>query len=51
MHFNDLSPQLSGATRKVITQRLRELEAIGLIHRNVLLDRPISVAHQITDFG
>ena len=51
VRFNDLSRQLGGATRKVITQRLRELEANGLIQRNVLSDRPISVSYSITDFG
>ena len=51
MRFNDLSRQLGGATRKVITQRLRELETNGLIQRNVLSDRPLSVSYSITDFG
>lgn len=51
VRFNDLARQLGGATRKVITQRLRELEVTGLIQRNVLSDRPISVSYAITDFG
>ena len=51
MRFNELARQLGGATRKVITQRLRELEANGLIERRVLSDRPISVSYAITDFG
>ena len=51
VRFNDLARQLGGATRKMVTERLKELEAQGLIRRNVLSDRPIAVAYEITDFG
>lgn len=51
VRFNDLARQLGGATRKMVTERLKELEAQGLVERNVLSDRPIAVAYEITDFG
>jgi DNA-binding HxlR family transcriptional regulator len=51
VRFNDLARQLGGATRKMVNQRLRELESQGLVHREVLSDRPIAVAYSITDFG
>ena len=51
VRFNDLARQLGGATRKMVTLRLRELEAQGLVRREVLSDRPIAVAYEITDFG
>ena len=51
VRFNDLARQLGGATRKMVNVRLKELEAQGLVKRNVLSDRPIAVAYEITDFG
>ena len=51
VRFNDLARQLGGATRKMVTERLRELEAQGLVVREVLSERPIAVTYEITDFG
>ncbi len=51
VRFNELARQLGGATRKMVTTRLKELEEQGLISRQVLSDRPIAVAYEITDFG
>ncbi|MEM8716379.1 MAG: helix-turn-helix domain-containing protein [Cyanobacteria bacterium P01_G01_bin.4] len=51
VRFNDLARQLGGASKKMVTQRLRELEAAGLVTREVVSDRPIAVAYDITDFG
>ena len=49
--FNELARQLGGASKKVITDRLKEMEEIGLIKRKVISDRPIAVSYQITKFG
>ena len=51
VRFNDLARQLGGASKKMVTQRLREMEAAGLVTREVVSDRPIAVAYEITDFG
>ena len=51
LRFNELSRQLGGASKKIITERLREMESFGLIDRQVLSTRPIAVAYEITDFG
>jgi DNA-binding HxlR family transcriptional regulator len=51
VRFNDLARQLGGASKKMITQRLQEMEEIGLVRRKVLSTRPIAVAYEITDFG
>jgi DNA-binding HxlR family transcriptional regulator len=51
VRFNELSRQLGGASKKMVTQRLREMEALGLLRRQVLSTKPISVAYEITDFG
>ncbi len=51
VRFNDLARQLQGASKKMITQRLREMEDAGLIKRNVISTKPFAVAYEITDFG
>ena len=51
VRFNDLARQLGGASKKMVTQRLREMEAAGLVTREVVSDRPIAVTYQLTEFG
>ena len=51
VRFNDLARQLGGASKKMISQRLKEMEEAGLIHREVLSERPITVNYSITKFG
>lgn len=51
VRFNELARQLGGASRKMVAERLKELEVRGLVHRHVLSDRPIAVTYEITPFG
>ncbi len=51
VRFNDLARQLGGASKKMVTQRLKEMEEIGLVKRKVLSTRPVAVAYEITEFG
>ena len=51
VRFNDLARQLGGASKKMVNQRLKEMEQAGLLERRVLSTRPIAVAYEITDFG
>jgi DNA-binding HxlR family transcriptional regulator len=51
VRFNDLARQLGGASRKMVNQRLKEMEETGLVKRSVLSTRPIAVVYEITDFG
>ncbi|MEL7451499.1 MAG: helix-turn-helix domain-containing protein [Pseudomonadota bacterium] len=51
VRFNDLARQLGGASKKMVNQRLKEMEAMGLLERQVLSTRPVAVAYAITDFG
>lgn len=51
VRFNDLARQLGGASKKMVDQRLKELEAQGLVRREVLSTRPIAVAYEMTDVG
>lgn len=51
IRFNDLARQLGGASKKMVVQRLREMEETGLVSREVVSDRPIAVTYEITEFG
>lgn len=51
VRFNDLSRMIGGASKKMITERLRQLEARGLVHREVADTKPLSVLYEVTDFG
>ena len=51
VRFNDLSRLIGGASKKMITERLRQLEAQGLVARTVLQTSPVSVEYAMTDLG
>lgn len=51
VRFNELTRQLGGASKKVINDRLKEMEEIGLLKREVIQERPIMVQYRITQFG
>lgn len=51
VRFNDLARMLGGASKKILSERLKHLEAYGLIERQVLDTRPIGVEYSITQKG
>ena len=51
VRFNDLARMISGASKKMITERLRKLESQGLVDRQVIQSSPVSVQYSITPFG
>ena len=51
VRFNDLARLLGGASKKIITQRLKEMEENKLVKRKVLKTKPIAVTYELTDFG
>ena len=51
VRFNDLARMIGGASKKMITERLRQLEQQGLVRRDVVDSAPISVQYSITPFG
>ncbi|MGD1805076.1 winged helix-turn-helix transcriptional regulator [Dapis sp. BLCC M126] len=51
VRFGDLVRQVGGASKKMVTQRLREMENDGLVKRQVVSTRPFAVTYEITDFG
>lgn len=51
VRFNDLARMIGGASKKMITERLRQLEARGLVSRAVVDTSPVSVHYEITALG
>lgn len=51
MRFNALSRELGGASKKMIAERLKELEDVGLVRREVMATKPVAVAYELTPFG
>jgi len=51
VRFNDLCRMLGGASKKMIDQRLKELEKNDMVIRRVVETRPIAVTYELTDFG
>jgi len=51
VRFNDLTRMLGGASKKMVDQRLKELEEQNMVVRTVLNERPLAVSYQLTDFG
>jgi len=49
--FNDLARMVGGASKKMITERLRQLEAQGLVSRKVMDTAPVSVHYETTELG
>ena len=51
LRFSQLHKQISGATAKMLTQQLRELETHALIHRQVYPVIPPKVEYSLTELG
>lgn len=51
VRFNDIARMIAGASKKMITERLRQLEDQGLVDRRVLDTSPVAVEYAITPLG
>ena len=49
--FNELRATVPGLSDRLLTERLRELEAEGLVRRNVLPGPPVRVSYEMTVAG
>ncbi len=49
--FNELLSTIPGLSDRLLTERLRELEAEGLVRREVEHGPPISVSYALTESG
>lgn len=51
MRFSELRRAVPGATPKMLTHQLRELENDGLVHREIFPVIPPRVEYSLTEFG
>jgi DNA-binding HxlR family transcriptional regulator len=49
--FAELRRQMPGITEKMLTQHLRELEADGIVHREIYPTVPPKVEYSLTEYG
>ena len=51
LHYMELQRRIPRATAKMLTQQLRALEDCGMIHREVIPDKPPKTEYSLTAFG
>lgn len=49
--FNRFMENIQGISPKVLTERLRELEQLGIIRRKIVSEYPLRVEYSLTDVG
>ncbi|MFC9993863.1 winged helix-turn-helix transcriptional regulator [Nocardia sp. NPDC127526] len=51
MRFRDLAATIPGITDRMLSQRLKDLEAAGLVDRIVHPSTPVQIEYRLTDKG
>jgi len=51
LRFRELAREIPNITEKMLTEKLRELEADGLVHREVYRQVPPRVEYSLTSYG
>lgn len=49
--FNRFLENIEGISPKVLTERLRELERLGIVRRRIVSEYPVRVEYSLTDMG
>lgn len=49
--FNRFLENIEGITPKVLTERLRELQRLGIVKRRIVSEYPVRVEYEMTDLG
>ena len=51
MRFSDIIAAIPGLSDRLLSERLRELEAEGIVRRTVIPDVPVRIEYALTDKG
>jgi len=51
LHYMELQRRIPSATPKMLSQQLRDLEDCGMIHREVIPEKPPKTVYSLTAFG
>jgi DNA-binding HxlR family transcriptional regulator len=51
LRFNELMRKIDGITQKMLSTRLKELEEVGLVRREVVAQEPVKVYYSLTTEG
>jgi DNA-binding HxlR family transcriptional regulator len=51
LRYSELADRIDGISDKVLSDSLQDLEDHGLVHREVVDDRPIRVEYSLTETG
>ena len=51
LHYMELQRMIPKATPKMLSQQLRSLEECGMLHREVLPEKPPKTLYSLTPFG
>lgn len=51
LHYMELQRLIPGATAKMLSQQLRDLESCGMVHRDVIPEKPPRTVYSLTRFG
>ena len=51
LHYMELQRKIPGATPKMLSQHLHELEGCGMVHREVIPEKPPKTVYSLTAFG
>lgn len=51
LHYMELQRLIPKATPKMLSQQLHDLEQCGMIHREVIPEKPPKTLYSLTDFG
>jgi DNA-binding HxlR family transcriptional regulator len=51
LRFNEFADAVAGISPRMLSERLRDLEAAGLVERNVIPSSPPTVEYRLTERG
>jgi DNA-binding HxlR family transcriptional regulator len=51
LRFNDLVAALNGVGSKTLAERLRNLQKLGMVSRQVIPDTPVRIEYRLTEQG